>query len=131
MLDGWLGPTLFTQEAARVPLATFRPGMRGHARARWLVIGTTREPDDDHVYAAFCADPVSGRVVLVDVDAPFSTRHVNASVGAFVACVEMFVRAWPPDHVDRVHAELGDIDPTAMDDPDALWPTLLETTTSD
>ena len=131
VLPGWLGPTVFTPLDAG-ELASFRAALRGHAHARWCVIGVTCESDGT-VYAAFCVDPAGETIAVVDVDAPYATRFVASTRARFDACCDVLVAAWPEiacgddERADQLRDELSVIDPAAMTDEGAFWPTLLET----
>jgi hypothetical protein len=139
--NGWLGPTLFTSEVHAgnvVTLEAFRPMLRGHDYAEALAIGSVRETQSDShaVYAAFCADPSTGRIVLVDLDPPYRTGFVNSNIEAFVDSLVAFASAWPKITSSNeagaalikagLRSTLETIDPSALMSDDAFWPTSLE-----
>jgi hypothetical protein len=141
-LAGWQGPTLFSSEARDgqlVALATYSAPLREHAHAESLVVGTMRETQGPTptAYAAFCVDPRTGDVVLVDLEAAYRVRFVNSGLEEFVASLAVFVSAWPrlaaaedsavKSVLDRLRSELAAIDAAALSDDDAFWPTSLET----
>jgi len=140
-LSGWSGPTLFTSEVRDgrlVALGTFRDELRDHSNSLSLVIGTIRETQGPvaTAYAAFCADPSTGRVVLVDLAPPNQVRFVNRGLEQFEASIAAFVSSWPrlakaddataASILDEIRAELTAIDAVATSDDDAFWPTSLE-----
>lgn len=143
-LAGWLRPTLFTPEAhdgQLVTLAAFDATLRAHEHAESLVVGTVRETQGatHTAYAAFCADPGTGNIFLVDLDAPYRVRFVNSGLEEFVACLATFVSAWArlgdsneaalPAAIRELRSELAAIDATAVSGVDAFWPTSLESVT--
>jgi hypothetical protein len=142
-LAGWLGPSLFTSEVRDgrlVPLYEFDTELHEHTHARSMVIGTVREAEGftPAAYAAFCVDPRTGIVVLVDLDAPFRVRFVNSGPEEFLASLAAFVAGWPrlaradealASTIDQFRLELAGIDAAAFSDADAFWPTSLETYT--
>jgi hypothetical protein len=140
ILPGWVGPAFFTSELAEgdvVPLAAFRALLREHAHAQSLVFGTIREAQGDinTAYAAFCIDPRTGNVVLVDLAAPHRTRFVNTALPHFLASMATFAAEWPlfdSSNAEsqaselRLREALSTIDAAAMGDGDDYWPTILE-----
>ncbi|HEX5060134.1 MAG TPA: SUKH-4 family immunity protein [Kofleriaceae bacterium] len=163
-LEGWVGPTMFTSEVRDGVVITLEELDRrflGHEHARSLVIGTIRETEaaetDDGpsggpyrgavmsgangwAYAAFCIDPRTENIVLIDFDdVRPTTRFVNSSLALFLASLNAFLEAWPRlagSDDDAAVAwsagvcrELEAIDPAAMSDGDDFWPVSLETYT--
>jgi len=124
VLDGWLGPTLFTPEP-RDTLETYSVALAGHEHARSIVLGSTRETMDvaRHAYAAYCAAP-DGTVVSVDLAPPHRTLFVNSTIEAFAASLDAFASAWPD--LGQVRSALMAIDSSALSDDDSFWPELLE-----
>lgn len=136
-LAGYAGPTLFTSEVhggELRPLATFDVSLRRHAQAASPVIGTIRETQGAPIaYAAFCVEPGTGYVVIVDLDPPHVVRFVNRSVEQLVATLRAVADGWPraADDETALRGELAAIDPAALADDDAFWPTCLETLGAD
>ena len=122
-IPGHRGPTLFTNTAGDTEpmlLGRFRILFTGHPYAHAFVLGTVREPVD--AYAAFCQDPESGQLVLVDLEPPLRARFVNSGLSEFLACAELFVASWPDP---RLRELLEAIDPAAVAYDDAFWVTRL------
>jgi hypothetical protein len=139
-LAGWVGPTLFTSEVREGDLATldaFAPLPSKHNHAKSLVFGTVRETQGviASAYSAFCIDPATGGIVLVDLDPPYRTIIVNTGLVEFVASLRAFVDAWPtiasahertiPGILGDLRSQLGAIDPNAMSDDEWFWPTCV------
>jgi hypothetical protein len=134
-LAGSVGPTLFTREAQGGELRTlaaFDSALAEHEHAGSLVIGTIRETQGPATaYAAFCIEPRMGHIVLVDLDPPHRARFVNSRIEQLMSCLMTAVAGWPrfvddEAGLDALHAELAAIDPAALRDDDAFWPTYLE-----
>lgn len=140
-LKGWLGPTLFTSEVCDrepVALAEFREPLTAHEHARSFVIGSVRETQGSTAtaYAAFCVDPGTGNVVVVDLDPPYRTRFVNTGPETFAASLDAFAAAWPQltasdeaaatGVLDELRSKLAAIDAAAVADPDDFWPASIE-----
>jgi hypothetical protein len=116
-------------------LDAFSTRLGNHVHARSLVIGTERETQGNAptAYAAFCVDPATGRVVYVELDAPFSVRCVNSGLTELLASLARFV-AWrsrlaatdPDAAIAGLRSERAAIDAAAMCDPEANWPTYLD-----
>lgn len=141
VLEGWVGPTLFSSELASGNASTLAqrwPTLASHEHARSFVLGRIREQDSDLGHAAFVLKPGVGSIFLVDLDGQVS-RFVNSDVSAFLACLEKFV-AWWDDlvHKQQLHGApapeegerefqvlataLEQIDSRSLADPEAYWP---------
>lgn len=140
VLDGWVGPTLFSSElvSGKATVVAQRwPTLASHEHARSFVLGRIREQDSDLEHAAFVLKPAVGSIFLVDLDGRVS-RFVNTHVGAFLACMETFVAWWdalvrrqqlhgPPSPEDgerelRVLATaLVEVDARSLTDAEAYW----------
>jgi len=122
-IPGRHGHTLFTNTGADAELMTlgrFRLLLQGHPYAHALVLGTVSEPGDAH--SAFCEDPESGQLVLVDLQPPLRARFVNSGLPEFLACAELFAASWPDP---RLRELLEAIDPPAVAYDDAFWATAI------
>lgn len=144
VLDGWVGPKLFSSELRDGSLHRLGerwPSLATHQRAEHLVIGGITDSDGELEYGAFVMEPGHGRLLLVDTQGGHE-RFVNSGLGEFLRCLDAFVAWWQdlvrepksdgPESVERLDRQLGaiatrlvGIDPASMQDPNSYWPVWL------
>jgi hypothetical protein len=115
------GPIVFTISSGEteMPLGRFRLLLQGHPYAHALVLGTVREArPEGEMYSAFCVDPESGQIVLVDLEPPLRVRFVNTRIDEFLACAELYAANWPDPHLREL---LAAIDAEALAYDDSFW----------
>ena len=89
------------------------------------------DPAQDIVLLYLTTHGSQGHELLVDLDPPHRARFVNSRIEQLMSCLMTAVAGWPrfvddEAGLDALHAELAAIDPAALRDDDAFWPTYLE-----
>jgi SUKH-4 immunity protein len=76
-------------------------------------------------YHEICVDPSTGEVLILLNYSDAPPRPVNASLEAFVQCVNRAVELYPDHSAEEIVRELSAIDPTAGE-RHGFWDTVLE-----